>query len=117
IVDAFRQAASIDPNLEDAGPDRALALLYVRAPGWPTGPGDPDLGLEHARKAVSLEPDYPPNQLALAEALGATGDAEGARAAASRAMDLARAREAQGEPDAPEWIDEAKKALKSPGGV
>ena len=95
----------------------ALSPSSVRARGWPTGPGDPDLGLEHARKAVSLEPDYPPNQLALAEALGATGDAEGARAAASRAMDLARAREAQGEPDAPEWIDEAKKALKSPGGV
>src|SRR5206468_9879056 len=54
IVEAFKRAAVADPALEDGGPERALALLYARAPGWPTGPGDPDLGLEHARKAVEV---------------------------------------------------------------
>ena len=39
----FHSAAEGDPTIEDGGPDRALALTYLRAPGWPTGPGAPDL--------------------------------------------------------------------------
>jgi len=111
IEEAFVQAAQRIPEYEEAGPDRALALLYVRAPGWPTGPGDPDLGLEHARKAAELRPDYPPNQLALGEALAATDDPDGSREAYSRALELARARAAAGDPDAAEWAAEAEKAL------
>jgi tetratricopeptide (TPR) repeat protein len=111
IEQAFLKAAETDPGLDDAGPDRALALLYLRAPGWPTGPGDPDRGLEHARKAVELRPEYPPNLLALAEALGATGDKEAARQHYSQALQLARSREAAGDPDAAEWIREADAAL------
>ncbi len=56
IEEAFRRAAEKDPGLEEGGPDRALALLYLRAPAWPTGPGDPERGLEHARKAAGLSP-------------------------------------------------------------
>src|SRR5262249_38588973 len=73
IEAAFKRAASRAPDLEGAGADRALALLYLRAPGWPAGPGDPDLGLEHAKKAVAARADLPPHQLALAEAPAATG--------------------------------------------
>ena len=111
IAELFERAARADPALEEAGPDRALALLYVRAPGWPTGPGDPDLGLEHARKAVGLRPEFPPNQMALGEALDETGDREGGRKAYERALELARARGALGDPDAPEWADAAREAL------
>ncbi len=111
IEAAFKDAAAREPLLDDAGPDRALALLYLRAPGWPTGPGDPDLGLEHARRAVSLKPDYPPNLLALAEALAATGDPSGSSAQHALALELARAAGAGGEPDAAEWILEAERAL------
>lgn len=111
IEQAFLRAAGEDPGLDEAGPDRALALLYVRAPGWPTGPGDPDRGLEHARKAMMLKPDYPPNLLALAEALSATGDNGGARESYSRALELARGRSAAGDADAAEWIREAETAL------
>jgi len=111
IEEAFKKAAASEPSLEQGGPDRALALLYLRAPAWPSGVGDPDLGLEHARKAVALAPDYPPNQLALAEALTATGDATGGREAYERALELARAKATGGDPDAPDWIQEAETAL------
>ena len=113
IEAAFKRAAAGDPRQEDAGPDRALALLYLRAPGWPTGPGDPDLGLQHARKAQEIAPDHPLNLMALGEALGSTDDAAGSRQAWQRALELARERAAQGEPDAPEWIAEIDKALAS----
>ena len=117
IEEAFLVAAGKSPEMDEAGPDRALALLYVRAPGWPTGPGDPERGLEHARKAMKIKPEYPPNLLALAEALSASGDEEGARESYLRALDLARGRSAAGEPDAAEWIHEAETALgKGPGG-
>lgn len=111
IEAAFRRAAERNPSLEDGGPHRALALLYARAPGWPTGPGDPDRALEEARKAVELSPTYPPNQLALGEALRLTGSEAEARAAFSRALELATARQAAHDPDASEWAQEAQQAL------
>jgi hypothetical protein len=109
IREAFERAAGGEPRLEAAGPDRALSLFYLRAPGWPTGPGDPELGLTHARKAVALYPEYPPNLLALAEALLATGDSAGARRALETALDTARRGAVSGDPDAPEWRLEAER--------
>ena len=113
IEELFQRAAGADPGLEEGGPSRALALLYARAPGWPTGPGDPERALAEARKAVALKPDYPLNQLALGEALDLNGDSRGARDAYSRALDLAKSRQAAGDPDAAEWIQQAEKALRS----
>jgi hypothetical protein len=115
IEAAFKRAAEGNPEMEDAGPDRALALLYLRAPRWPRGPGDPDLGLEHAKKAVALRPDYPPNRLALAEALAAAGDAAGSLAAGREALRLAEARAAAGDPDANEWVSQAHKSIDGGG--
>jgi len=111
IEQAFRRAAAAEPGLEQGGPDRALALLYLRAPSWPTGPGDPDLGLDHARRAVELAPDYPPNLIALAEALAATGEPEEARKSLARALDRAGTMAEEGDPDAAEWAVEAERAL------
>ena len=111
IEEAFKQAAAREPSYEQGGPDRALALLYLRAPGWPTGPGDPDLGLEHARKAAAREAEYPPNLLALAEALAATGDDAGAGQTRRKALEMARVMKAAGEPDAGDWIREAETTL------
>ena len=107
LVDAFVRAAAIDPLLEEAGPDRALALVYLRAPGWPAGPGNPDRGLEHARQAVARRPDHPPNLLALAEALAATEDRPSARATCLRALEAARSAERVGNLDAQDWLREA----------
>lgn len=116
IVEAFTKAATAAPDLDSAGPDRALALLYLRAPGWPAGPGDQDKGLDHARRAMQRFPDYPPNRLALGEALLATGDAAAGLAAYREGRRLAAALADQGDKDAPEWIAEADDAMKSAQG-
>jgi hypothetical protein len=102
-------AEAADPNYDKAGPSRVRALVLIRAPGWPLGPGDTDAGLASARKAVSLQPDYPPNALALAEALSKTGDAKGAHDGYQHALDLAQA--APSGPERDDWIHEAQDGL------
>jgi len=110
----LRRAAAAEPGLDRAGPHRVLALLLLRAPGWPLGPGDPEEGLVEARRAVALFPEYAPNQLALAEALLAGGDVAGGREAARQAASLAAAAEAAGEPEAAAWRREAEKLSRTP---
>ncbi len=102
MVEHLRRAAAAGPSVDEAGPDRVLALVLVRAPPWPMGPGDAEGALEAARRAVQLAPRYPPNVLALAEALLAAGAVGEARTAAEQGVALARAR--TGDPDAAEWI-------------
>jgi len=101
------------PTLDAAGGHRVMALVLLRAPGWPTGPGDPDAALEHARKADALVPDEAQNLLALAEALAATDQPEEARKIYARAEVIARTAAAEGHPDAFEWADTAARALRS----
>jgi hypothetical protein len=86
------------------------ALVLIRAPGWPLGPGDAESGLAAARRAVTLRPDYPPNQLALAEALVKTGDGDGAVQSYARAREAALAVPASPERD--EWLHEADQGLQ-----
>ncbi|RMG47684.1 MAG: hypothetical protein D6718_02950 [Acidobacteria bacterium] len=117
MIEALERVAEREPALEQAGPHRVLALVYLRAPGWPAGPGDEEAGLEHARKAVALAPDFPPNVLALAEALDRNGDAEGARETYERAREQAENWAARGHPDAPAWREEAERALRRLGGA
>jgi len=111
IEAAFKAAAAGDPAYDKGAPDQALALLYLRAPGWPTGPGDPERGLAHARRAVAIGPDHPPNLLALGEALTATGDAAGGRSRLEEALALARSAAATGDPEAAEWVRDAEVAI------
>ncbi len=101
------------PTLDAAGGHRVMALVLLRAPGWPTGPGDPDAALEHARKADAAVPDDARNLLALAEALAAADQQEEARKAYARAEAIARASAAAGNPDAAEWADTAARALRT----
>lgn len=79
MVEALEKVRALAPGFDESGPDRVLALLYARAPGWPVGPGDPEAAVERARAAVDRSPDFPPNALALAEALIATGSKQEAR--------------------------------------
>jgi hypothetical protein len=111
IEKAFLDAAERIPDFERAGPDRALALFYVRAPGWPKGPGDPDLGREHAARAVQRDGAYAPNHLALAEAQKAVDEIPASRESYGRALRLAQESLARSEPDAAEWVCDARKGL------
>jgi hypothetical protein len=110
MLEVLTQAESADANYDEAGPARVRALVLLRAPGWPLGPGDADAGLAAARRAVSLQPQYPPNLLALAEALAKTGDADGARQNYQRARDAAQALPAAA--DREEWLSEADQGLR-----
>ena len=110
MLDSLSSAEAADPNYDEAGPARVRALVLIRAPAWPLGPGDADAGLAAARRAVELRPQYPPNLLALAEALAKTGDANGAREAYTRARDAAQAL-----PDTADrngWLREADQGLQ-----
>jgi hypothetical protein len=110
MLDALNKADASDPNYDHAGPARVRALVLLRAPGWPLGPGDADAGLASARRAVELHPEFPPNQLALGEALAKTGDANGSRQAYERARDEASSYAADESRDG--WLREANQALR-----
>ncbi|MGA2707918.1 MAG: hypothetical protein ACLQJ0_23040 [Steroidobacteraceae bacterium] len=110
MLDTLARAESADPNYDEAGPARVRALVLIRAPGWPLGPGDAEAGLAAARRAVTLRPIYPPNLLALAEALATTGDRSGARESYARAHEAALALPAAVDRD--EWLREADHGLQ-----
>jgi hypothetical protein len=110
MLDALAKAEAVDPDYDEAGPARVRALVLIRAPGWPLGPGDAEAGLAAARRAVSQRPLYPANLLALAEALAKTGDAGGARENYARAHDTALALPAGDDRD--EWLREAEQGMQ-----
>lgn len=110
--DLLRRAVKTDPALDHGGPHRLLAILLLRAPSWPLGPGDTGEALTEAEAAVRIAPDYAPNQLALGEALAKNGREAESRAAYSRALELANAETGRGDPDAPGWADDARAALR-----
>jgi hypothetical protein len=111
MLDALAHAEAVDPNYDEAGPARVRALVLLRAPGWPLGPGDTDAALVAARRAVALKPEYPANLLALADVLSKTGDSNGARDNYSRARDAALALPAS--PDRDDWLRAAGEGLHS----
>jgi Flp pilus assembly protein TadD len=111
MAQLLREAMVESPLLDEAGPERVLALLLARAPGWPIGPGDSEEALVMARKAVELRPDYPPNQAALGEVLLRGDDKAKGREALLRAIDLAGKPPWVSDPDAPSWVADAKALL------
>jgi hypothetical protein len=110
MLDALTGAEAADAQMDEAGPARVKALVLVKAPAWPLGPGDAEAGLASARRAVSLKPQYPPNVLALAEALTKTGDTRGAREAYGRVRELCQALPPSREKDG--WLRQAEEALR-----
>lgn len=116
MLDSLARAETADPNYDAAGPARVRALVLIRAPGWPLGPGDTEAGLVAARRAVALRPLYPPNLLALAEALAKSGDAPGAHENYARARDAALALPAAADQpaaaDREEWLHQADEGLQ-----
>lgn len=116
MVKLLRAAIGAAPRLDEAGPHRVLALVLLRAPGWPVGPGDPEEALEQARAAAGLFPDAAENQLALGDALAANGRAGEAREAYRRAADRAGQEAAAGDPEAARRREAALAALARGGG-
>ena len=116
MVELLRKAIAAAPTLDSGGPHRVLALVLLRAPSWPIGPGDPESALDEARAAVRLFPDAPENQLALGEALGKNDRRDEARAAYQRALALAQAALDAGDPDAERWRGDAAAGLERYGG-
>lgn len=49
------------------GPDRVLAIVYMRAPGAPLSVGDYDKSLAHMQRALHIESHWLENQLYMAE--------------------------------------------------
>ena len=108
VIELLKKASAQDPSLDEGGPFRVLALLLVRAPPWPAGPGNSDDALAAAQQAVAHGPDHPLNQLVLAESLEATGETEGAKAAYRKAAQLGRTGK---DPDGADWAAQAEAAL------
>ncbi len=111
MVDLLEEVIAVSKATDFAGGDRVLALVLLRAPGWPTGPGDPEGGLTHAKAAADAFPDHPPNQLVLAEALLENGRLQDAQRAFERSAELAQSGINAGDPDAAEWLAQAEQAL------
>jgi hypothetical protein len=111
MVSLLGRAIAGNPRLDSGGPHRVLALVLLRAPSWPVGPGDPEAGLAEARKAVALFPDAADNQLVLGEALAATSATRESREAYAKALALATAARQAGDPEAATWIAQARSHL------
>jgi hypothetical protein len=116
MVDLLHQAIAAEPQLDDAGPHRVLALILLRAPSWPVGPGDSEAALAEARKAVQLAPNAPANQLVLAQTLAANDHREEAKAAFHKTAVLATATGHPHDPEVEHWLAEAQSGIEHAGG-
>jgi hypothetical protein len=76
---ALKRAAELDERYDYAGAHRLLGILYLRTPPPPASIGSSRKGLKALQRAAELFPDYPENQLYLAEAYRETGQPEQAR--------------------------------------
>lgn len=91
LEEAGVRARELDPDFDDAGPVRFLAVLYAEAPAWPVGPEDAqeDEVIEALfAEALRRAPRAPENHLAYAEYLSDEGQEEKARDALRRAHQL-----------------------------
>ena len=115
MLELLQASRAADPALDHGGPDRVLALVYLRAPGWPAGPGDPDLGHEHAVAAAGIDALHPPNHLVLGESLVKLDREKDAIEAYRTALRLADEQRESGGRDALDWLREAENALNRLG--
>jgi hypothetical protein len=109
MLSTLAQAESVDATYADAGSARVQALVWIRAPGWPLGPGDLERGLAAAKRASALRPQYPPNWLALAEAQSKTGATADARASYLHAREVAAA--LPDTPDRANWLQQVEQGM------
>jgi hypothetical protein len=94
-------AHDLDETLDNAGPDRALGLLYRDAPAI-ASVGSRSKARQHLERAAALAPDYPDNGLNLIETFLQWNDRNGARRAfktLEQALPAARAKFSS-----PQWV-------------
>lgn len=91
MLASLAKAEALDATLEHAGPARLTAVVLLRAPPWPLGPGDVEAALAAAQRAVKRDPDYPPNLIALAQAQGKADGAPQARVTYQQAQHAVQA--------------------------
>ena len=91
MLASLARAEALDPGLDHAGPARLTAVVLLRAPPWPLGPGDVDAAVVAAQRAVQREPAYPPNLITLAQAQSKTGGAAQGRATFAKAQQAVQA--------------------------
>lgn len=75
-LEAALKKATEKAETDFGGPLRALGMLYLRAPSWPTGIGDLDQALELLERAAREFPLHPENHLFYAYALKEDGRTE-----------------------------------------
>lgn len=93
-------AAYLDPSVDQGGPVRVLGMLYIQAPAWPQGIGDPERGLGLLHYAIRHFPGHPLNHLFFAQALWQTeGESQSIQKPVCEALRLSAA---------PKWGDAGK---------
>lgn len=75
----FKTAETLDKYFDYGGPARNLGLLYRDAPGWPLSIGSKHKARELLEEAASIAPDFPENDLNLAETFLRWKDKDAAR--------------------------------------
>lgn len=88
VHDHFTRAIELDVSYEQGGPLRALGMLLLRAPAWPTGVGDPESGIQTLEHAAARFPAFPANFIYLAEGYLAVDRRADAVAALQNAVSL-----------------------------
>ncbi len=70
----MKRAIDLNPDIDDGGSLRILGALYLKAPAWPNGIGDPDKALELLEMAIKKYPEHPLNHLFYAQVLWEDND-------------------------------------------
>lgn len=99
MLASLTRAEALDPALDHAGPARLSAIVLLRAPPWPLGPGDADAAVAAAQRAVQRDAAYPPNLITLGQAQAKSDGTAVARATFEKARLAVRA-----------WADGADRA-------
>jgi hypothetical protein len=85
MLASLAKAEALDPGLDHAGPARLSAVVLLRAPPWPLGPGDADAAVTAAQRAVQRDAAYPPNLITLGQAQARADGGPAARATFAKA--------------------------------
>lgn len=111
MLASLTRAEALDAKLDHAGPARLTAIVLMRAPPWPLGPGDTEAAVTAAQRAVKLDPAYPPNLITLGQTQAKADGAVVARATLAKAV-LAVQASAASPAERAQWQQEIDQDLR-----